>query len=72
MKSTIIKGIVLAEVVAVLGSFHVWRSMNSSQEYRKYMHDNYPKVLEGFYKSADLAGYGSVKELDGKQWKSEN
>lgn len=36
------------------------------------MHDNYPKVLEGFYKSADLAGYGSVKELDGKQWKSEN
>ena len=31
MRKTIIKGVIVIEVLAVLGSFKVWRSMNSSQ-----------------------------------------
>ena len=68
MKKAIIRGVILVELAAVLGTFRVWRSMNSSQEYRKWMHDTYPTILEGYYKTADATGYGDVRAEDFKKW----
>lgn len=64
----IIKGLVALEVVAVLGTYHVWHSMNTDQNYRKWMHTNYPSVLKGFYRSADLIGFPGVEEKDQEAW----
>lgn len=68
MRKTILKGFLVVEVLAVIGSYRVWHSINTSQEYRHWMHINHPSVLAGFYKSADLVGYGEVKEKDYTDW----
>jgi len=67
----IVRGLLVVEVAAVLGSFYVWRSMNRDQTYRRWMRDNYPLVLEGFYKTADLTGYGEVRSVDQQKWSEE-
>ena len=68
----VVKGVILVEVIAVFEGFKIWRKMNSSQEYRKHMRDNYPTILEGFYKVADFSNNGYVRDYDADQWKTED
>jgi len=67
-RSMIIKGLILGEVVFLVGSYRVWHQMNTNQEYRLWMHKHYPSVLSGFYKSAEVMGIHGTKEMDYQTW----
>lgn len=41
------KTFVIAEVGALLVSYALWHQMNTSQEYRYYIKNNIPSLLEG-------------------------
>ncbi|XP_032237236.1 protein CEBPZOS [Nematostella vectensis] len=67
----VLRGVIVAEAVAFLTSFRVWHYMNTDQEYRRWMKDNYPSILEGFYTTAEMGGYVDVRKDDQKTWNSE-
>lgn len=41
------KLVVYAEIACFIGSYLVWKRMNDSQEFRFYMSNNFPTILEG-------------------------
>ncbi|XP_065058233.1 protein CEBPZOS-like [Rhopilema esculentum] len=67
----IVRTFVVAEVIFLVGSYKVWHQMNTNQDYRLWMHSNYPFVLEGFYKGGELMGIKDTKENDFKTWNIE-
>lgn len=44
---SLVKPVIVIEVALFLGSYALWKSMNQSQEFRFYMKNNYPSILEG-------------------------
>ena len=46
---TFVKGFVFLEIGLFVGSYLLWKRMNDSREFRKYLNNNYPAVLEGTY-----------------------
>lgn len=48
---TFVKGIVYVEVALFIGTYLVWKRMNDSQEFRFYMKNNWPTILEGEFES---------------------
>ncbi|XP_055709671.1 protein CEBPZOS [Phlebotomus papatasi] len=60
---------IAAEVAFLVGSYAVWHRMNTNSDFRKYMHENYPYFLEGFYRVGELLGKGAeIRQLDATQW----
>ncbi|XP_072027362.1 protein CEBPZOS-like [Amphiura filiformis] len=59
---------IYAEVALIGGSYLVWRRMNRNQEFRKYMHEKYPYILEVFYKTAELGGIKDARKNDYETW----
>uniref|UniRef100_A0A1L8DD85 Uncharacterized protein n=1 Tax=Nyssomyia neivai TaxID=330878 RepID=A0A1L8DD85_9DIPT len=58
-----------AEVVFLAGSYAVWHRMNTNSDFRKYIHENFPFALEGYYKVGELLGKGAeIRQLDISQW----
>lgn len=49
-----VKIVVAIETAAFLSSYYVWYRMNRDQDFRRYMHVNFPIVLEGFYKFGEV------------------
>jgi hypothetical protein len=41
------KSLVYIEVGLFIGSYILWKRMNDSQDFRLYMKNNYPSILEG-------------------------
>jgi len=68
MSKKFLKGVLGIEIIIVLGTYRTWHYMNTDQTYRKWMHDNYPTLLKGFYNTASIAGYSEVKQEDYKAW----
>ncbi|KAL9953097.1 hypothetical protein ACROYT_G040457 [Oculina patagonica] len=64
----LLKAAVVGEVVLILGSYRVWHKMNTDRDYRKWMNDSYPVILEAFYKTAELGGYKGAREADAEAW----
>lgn len=44
-----VKGILLLEIGVFVGSYILWKRMNDSQEFRHFLNQNLPSVLEGNY-----------------------
>eukprot|EP00794_Sanderia_malayensis_P006881 gene6881-7656_t len=68
IRSMVLKAFIAGELIAVLASYRVWHQMNTSQDYRHWMHETYPSVLSGFYKSAEMMGAKGAREMDYKAW----
>ncbi|XP_058947007.1 protein CEBPZOS [Pocillopora verrucosa] len=64
----LLRAAIVGEVALLIGSYRVWHQMNTSRDYRKWMDDNYPAILEGFYRSAELGGYRGAREADAEAW----
>lgn len=47
---TFAKGLLYAEIGLFIGCYLVWKRMNQSQEFRFYMKNNWPTILEGINK----------------------
>ncbi|XP_019643817.1 PREDICTED: protein CEBPZOS-like [Branchiostoma belcheri] len=64
----IIKTILYAELGFLGATYIVWHRMNTSQDFRHYMHQKWPSILEGFYKTGEMSGYREARIADYKAW----
>ncbi|XP_018563719.1 protein CEBPZOS [Anoplophora glabripennis] len=57
------------EAVCFAGSYFVWHRINTERDYRRYLHDNYPSILEAFYKTGELIDSKSnIRQIDQAYW----
>jgi hypothetical protein len=54
-----------------VGTYLAWRHVNTSQEYRYYLSQNYPTVLEAYYSFGESIGSSKVRELDAAYFKTQ-
>ncbi|XP_054759612.2 protein CEBPZOS-like [Lytechinus pictus] len=62
------KWVVYAEIGFFGAAYYVWHRMNTQQDFRKYMHESHPKVLELFYKGAEFGGFKDARQQDYATW----
>lgn len=69
------KVIFVAEAVLFAVSYGIWYRMNTSRDFRLYMHNNCSWILNGYYKIGEMLPSDSkscqIRELDMKLWKQE-
>jgi len=66
------KAILVVEAALLLGSYGFWRRLNTSQDFRYYMHQNFPLLLEGYYTIGEsLSGNNHLRMFDLKTWTEE-
>ncbi|XP_062323288.1 protein CEBPZOS-like [Osmerus eperlanus] len=65
------KGLVILEVVGVIGAYGLFHKMNTSQDFRNSMNRMLPSVLEVYYKSNEMAGIYGIRESDTAAWSTE-
>ncbi|KAL6438764.1 hypothetical protein ACFW04_004633 [Cataglyphis niger] len=66
------KIILILEGVLFLGSYGLWRCMNTSQDFRYYMHQHFPSILKGYYFVGEkLSGNDQLKKFDYATWTQE-
>lgn len=67
-----LKFIVFAEATGFILSYLVWSRLNSSQDFRLYMHKNYNWALEGYYTIGETISSDNIKirEQDIATWKA--
>lgn len=60
---------VLAEFVAVVGSYLVYHKLNTDRDFRYYVKENYSPILEGYYKLGEYAdSTNAMRKVDEKLW----
>ncbi|XP_060058618.1 protein CEBPZOS-like [Erinaceus europaeus] len=64
----IFKGVLVAEVASLLGSYYLFNKMNSSQDFRQTMSKKYPFILEVYYKSIEQSGMYGLRQQDQEKW----
>ncbi|KAM8945505.1 protein CEBPZOS [Pelodytes ibericus] len=64
----IFKGVILLEVVGVIGAYALFQKMNRSQDFRYTMNKRLPSVLEVYYKSNEWSGNYGIRENDAETW----
>ncbi|KAJ3606576.1 hypothetical protein NHX12_026097 [Muraenolepis orangiensis] len=62
------KGLIVLEVAGVFGAYGLFHRMNTSQDFRNTMNRRFPSILEGYYKSNELAGVFGIREKDHQDW----
>ncbi|XP_038073868.1 protein CEBPZOS-like [Patiria miniata] len=62
------KYLIAAEVAAFGAAYYVWHKMNVSQDYRRHMHENYPYILELFYRTAEMGQIKDARPNDYRAW----
>ncbi|XP_053315360.1 protein CEBPZOS [Spea bombifrons] len=64
----IFRGVLLLEVVGVVGAYGLFHKMNGSQDFRCTMKRRFPSILEVYYKSNEWAGIYGIREQDAETW----
>ncbi|KAJ8922848.1 hypothetical protein NQ315_007930 [Exocentrus adspersus] len=60
------------EGVCFAGSYFLWYKTNTQRDFRKHLRDNYPAVLEVYYKTGELIDSKSnIREIDQVYWDHE-
>lgn len=66
------KTILILEGVFLVGSYGLWRRMNTSQDFRYYMHQHFPSILENYYLIGEkLSGNDQLRRFDYTTWTQE-
>lgn len=61
--------LIVAEGVCFIVSYQIWSKVNTEREYRKYLRDNYPSLLELYYKTGEILNSESqVRVTDSAYW----
>ncbi|KAG4072281.1 hypothetical protein HA402_004213 [Bradysia odoriphaga] len=59
----------VAEVAAFSVSYLVWHRMNTNRDFRQYMNDNFPTILEGYYSFGEFMGSDPrIRGIDKAYW----
>lgn len=64
------KGILYLEIFFLISSYLLWKRMNDSREFRYYLNENYPKILEGYYSLGENIGGLDTRKVDKEIWKN--
>jgi len=63
-----IKGLIAVEALLFAGSYYVWYCMNVSRDFRYRMYNNFPSILDGYYRIGEYFGDSTVRQLDYRVW----
>ena len=66
------RALVYLEIVGFVGSYFTWRRLNNSQDFRYYMSNTAPFILDGYYKMGEKLGNLKTREFDANCWKERN
>ncbi|XP_061424610.1 protein CEBPZOS [Lethenteron reissneri] len=62
------KGVLLAELLGLVGVYCLYFKMDGSQDFRYKVHKRVPLVLEAYYKSNEWSGKEGQRLLDQYAW----
>ncbi|RLU27160.1 hypothetical protein DMN91_000959 [Ooceraea biroi] len=66
------KALLIFEGALLLGSYGIWRCMNTSQDFRYRMHQHFPSILETYYVVGEtLSGNNQLRTFDYTTWSEE-
>lgn len=66
------KGFIALEIIVAAGSYLVWHRLNTSRNFRKLMHEEFPSVLEGYYSLGEkFDSTNNIRSSDLHFWKLE-
>ncbi|KAK5879664.1 hypothetical protein CesoFtcFv8_022760 [Champsocephalus esox] len=68
LAKTLMKGVIVVELMGVLGAYGLFYKMNDSRDFRSTMNRRLPSVLEVYYQSNEWAGVYGVREKDLAAW----
>ncbi|CAG9864563.1 unnamed protein product [Phyllotreta striolata] len=61
--------IIVIDALSCVGSYFIWRKINTERDFRRYLHDNYPFVLEGYYKIGEtIDSQSQIRKIDWEHW----
>ncbi|KAJ8949858.1 hypothetical protein NQ318_010492 [Aromia moschata] len=62
----------VVEAASFVGTYAVWHKVNTERDYRKYLRDNYPSVLEVYYRTGEIIDSQSkIRQIDQAYWAKE-
>ncbi|XP_045427321.1 protein CEBPZOS [Pipistrellus kuhlii] len=64
----VFKGVLVAELMGVVGAYILFNKMDTSQDFRQTMNKKFPFILEVYYKSIEYSGIYGVREQDQEKW----
>ncbi|XP_077443555.1 protein CEBPZOS-like [Stigmatopora argus] len=64
----LMKGLIVAEVLGILGAYGLFRAMDQSQDFRSSVNRRLPSILEVYYKSNEMAGVYGARQRDLEAW----
>lgn len=64
--------LIAAEAIAFGVSYAGWYRLNTDREYRHYVKENYPTILESYYQIGEfLSKDSSIRKVDEQIWAQE-
>ena len=68
----LLKIFIFAETALFGGSYLLWSRMNKDRTFRKYMNDNYPSILDGYYTLGEtIDSTNQARAFDSSVWEAE-
>lgn len=65
------KVLFVIEAVCFAGSYAVYHRMNTNREFRQYINENCPFLLDYYYKFGEFLGNSKLREVDATIWRAE-
>ncbi|XP_057651277.1 uncharacterized protein LOC130890892 [Diorhabda carinulata] len=61
--------LIVIEGACFAGSYFIWYKINTNRDTRKYLFDNYPSILENYYKIGELIdSQNKIRQVDLAYW----
>lgn len=70
--SGVLKTLFVAETILFAGSYYVWYRMNTSRDFRLFMHNNYSWALDGYYSIGEYLSHNDLRKQDIDIWDRES
>ncbi|XP_068151898.1 protein CEBPZOS [Drosophila tropicalis] len=64
------KTLFVLEAVGFAASYAVYYRMNTNREFRQHINENYPFVLDYYYKIGEIVGDSRARQADATYWNS--
>lgn len=68
---SLFRGVIYFELAAFFGTYYLWKRMNSSQDFRFKVKQNFPSILEGYYTLGERMGSLNTRQVDENAWKTQ-
>lgn len=66
------KTLFVIEAVCFAASYGIYYRMNTNRDFRQYMNENFPYVLNYYYKIGEVLGNSHLRGIDSAIWTAKN